>query len=64
MSMYNLIEYSDYYSKISGTLWQYCWDQPVISDDGAIVDFTVDNSTTDSFKIKEKITGQADSNGT
>ena len=24
MSMYNLIEYSDNYSKISGSLWQYC----------------------------------------
>ena len=24
MSMYNLIEYSDNYSKTSGSLWQYC----------------------------------------
>ena len=29
MSMYNLIEHSDSYSKISGSLWQYCRDQPV-----------------------------------
>ena len=27
MSMYNLIEYSDNYSKISGSLWQYCKDE-------------------------------------
>ena len=30
MSMYNLIEYSDNYSKTSGTLWQYCKDIPVV----------------------------------
>ena len=28
MPMYNLIEYSDNYSKTSGTLWQYYRDQP------------------------------------
>ena len=27
--MYNLIEHSDSYSKTSGSLWQYCRDQPV-----------------------------------
>ena len=26
MQMYNLIEYSDNYSKTSGSLWQYCKD--------------------------------------
>ena len=26
--MYNLIEYSDNYSKTSGSLWQYCKDYP------------------------------------
>ena len=26
--MYNLIEYSDNYSKISGSLWQYYQDEP------------------------------------
>ena len=30
---YNLIEYSDNYSKTSGTLWQYCRDEPVLTDD-------------------------------
>ena len=29
MPMYNLIEYSDNYSKKSGILWQYCRDEPV-----------------------------------
>ena len=28
MPMYNLIEYSDNYSKISGSLWQYYKDDP------------------------------------
>ena len=28
MSMYNLIKYSDNYSKTSGSLWQYCKDIP------------------------------------
>ena len=28
MSMYNLIEYSDIYSKTSGSLWQYYRDEP------------------------------------
>ena len=30
---YNLIEYSDNYPKTSGTLWQYCRDEPVLTDD-------------------------------
>ena len=28
MPTYNLIEYSDKYSKASGSLWQYCKDVP------------------------------------
>ena len=29
MPMYNLIEYSDNYTKTTGSLWQYCKDMPV-----------------------------------
>ena len=29
MLMYNLIEYSDNYSNLSGNLWQYCKEIPV-----------------------------------
>ena len=43
MSMYNLIEYSDSYSKTSGSLWQYCKEIPAINNDGAIVDFNEAN---------------------
>ena len=48
-SMYNLIEYSDNYSKRSGILWQYCRDGPDLDDNNAITDFTVANSIPDSF---------------
>ena len=62
MPMYNLIEYSDNYSKTSGSLWQYCKEIPAINDDGNIVDFNGANAT-DSFNFKTKITGQTDNNG-
>ena len=35
--MNHLIEYSDNYSKISGSLWQYCKDIPAVNNDGKIV---------------------------
>ena len=62
MPMYNLIEYSDNYSKTSGSLWQYCKDIPAV-DNNAIVNFT-DNNLTDSFNFKVKITGQTGDDGT
>ena len=37
MPMYNLIEYSDNYSKTSGSLWQYCEEISAIDDDGNIL---------------------------
>ena len=52
MPMYNLIEYSDNYSKTSGSLWQYYKDNPN------------DNLTdSESFKSKVKITGNRPNNG-
>ena len=62
MPMYNLIEYSDNYSKTSGSLWQYCKDIPAVNNNGDIVDFNGANAT-DSFNFKTKITGQTDNNG-
>ena len=47
MPMYNLVEYSDYYSKTSGILWQYYKNDP----NDNIVD-------SESFKSKVKITFQ------
>ena len=37
MLMYNLIEYSDSYSKTSGSLWQYCKDIPALNNNGEIL---------------------------
>ena len=52
MPMYNLIEYSDNYSKTSGSLWQYYKDIP--NDNLA---------RSESFKHKVKITGKTPNNG-
>ena len=49
MSMYNLIEYSDNYSKTSGILFQYFRNVPAVNNNGAVTDFT-DANVTDSFK--------------
>ena len=57
MSMYNLIEYSENYSKKSGNLWQCCKEIPAVSNNGAVVDFDGTNNT-DSLKFKTKITGK------
>ena len=62
MPMYNLIEYSDNYSKTSGSLWQYCKDTPAVNNAGNITDFDVAN-VTDSFNVKTKVTGQTNDDG-
>ena len=63
MPMYNLIAYSDNYSKTSGSLRQYCKDIPAVNDNNAIANFT-DNNRTDSFNFKVKMTSQTGDNGT
>ena len=60
--MYGLIEYSDNYSKTSGSLQQYCKYIPAVNNNGDIIDFD-DAHTTDSFDFKAKITGQTDNTG-
>ena len=62
MPMYNLIGYSDNYTKATGTLWQYCKDIPALNNDDEITNFTKGN-LTDSFNFKTKITGQTGNNG-
>ena len=52
MPMYNLIEYSDNYSKASGSLWQYDKD-----------DRNDNIANSESFKSKVKITGKTPNNG-
>ena len=56
MPMYNLIEYSDNYSKTPRSLWQYCKDILAVNNNGNIVDSNGTNAT-DSFNFKTKITG-------
>ena len=63
MPMYNVIEYSNNYSKTSGSLWQYCKGIPAVNNNNEIVDFT-DNKLTDSFNFKVKMTGQTGDDGT
>ena len=52
--MYNLIEYSDNYAKVSGSLWQYFRDEADDNDD---------MNESKSFKSKIKITGKTPNNG-
>ena len=52
MPMYNLIEYSDNYSKTSGSLWQYYKDE--VNDNIA---------DSESFKSKVKITRKTPDDG-
>ena len=54
MPMYNLIGYTDNYSKTSGSLQQYYRDEPALNDDGTLANFP---SNSASFKFKQKITG-------
>ena len=53
MSMYNLIEYSDAYSKTSQSLWQYYRDEPALDNNDDIIDFPANNSNSILFKFKE-----------
>ena len=63
MPMYNLIEYSDNYSKTSGSLRQYCKDIPAVDNNNEIVNFA-ENNLTDSFNFKVTMTGQIGDDGT
>ena len=48
--MNNLIKYSDAYSKISGSYWQYYRDEPALNDDGNITEFPNGNKISISFR--------------
>ena len=53
MLMYNLIEYSNNYSKRSGNSWQYYRDGLITNNDGAILNFNGPKDTK-SFKFKQE----------
>ena len=50
--------------KTSEILWQYCRGVLVLDNDGAVTGFTEANASTDSFNLKEKLTGQTGNYGT
>ena len=58
--MYNLIEYSDNYSKTSRRLWQHFRDESALTDN-AIANFYAANNRA-SLKLKQKITGKTAGN--
>ena len=58
MPMYNLIEYSDAYSKVSRSLWQSYRDEPALHNNGNIIDFSADINNSKLLKSKQQITGQ------
>ena len=59
--MHNLIEYSNNYSKISASLWQYYRDKQALNNASTLVDFPGNSA---SFKFKQKITGSTGTDGT
>ena len=61
--MYNLIEYSDNFSKTSGNLQRFHRDVPFINENGAISNFSSHNSNNASFKYKTKIAGRIGDDG-
>ena len=65
MPMYNLIEYSNSYSKTSGSLWEYDRDEPVLKGNGTVIDFPTDNSNSFVlFKIKIKVASKIEYDST
>ena len=63
MLIYNLIKYSDNYSKAPGSLWQYNRDEAALNDNGFIIDFGADNESA-SFNFKQEIIDQTGNDGT
>ena len=61
--VYNLIEYSNNYSKTSGSFWQCYRKETALTNSDATANFhNADNSA--SFKVKPKITGVTGDNST
>ena len=44
-NLYNLLEYTENYTKASGNLWQYCKGKPAVDNNNAIVNFVENNPT-------------------
>ena len=59
MPMYNLIEYSKNYRKTTGSLWNYCRDEP---NSGAVGNINYSIKDSKSFNYKTSITGKLEDN--
>ena len=55
-----MTEYSDSYSKASGSLWKYYWDEPALTAAGTIIFLEI----VFHLKCKENITCQTGNDGT
>ena len=64
MSMYNVTEYSDSYSKTSRNLWQYYTDKPFLGNNGVTANFPADNNNSGLFKFKTKMIDTTENDGT
>ena len=64
MPIYNLIKYSDAFSKTSGRSWQDYRGQPALDSNGNIIDFPANNNNSVLFKFKHQITGKTENGGT
>ena len=64
MSIINSIKCTDIYSKISGRLWQYYIDEPALSNNNVIINFSAGSNNSISFKFKQQITEQTKNNST
>ena len=58
--MNNLIEYSDNYSKTSGSLWNYYRDEQVLHANGFLANFSADNIKSVPFKIFKTIASRTE----
>ena len=58
MPVNNLIEYSKNYSKTSGSLWKYYWDEPNIGVGGANNNVNYSIKDLKSFEYKRSIAGK------
>ena len=61
--MYNLLEYSKNYAKISGTLWNHYRDEPNSGLDGTYITINYWIKDLKSFDYKTSITGKLEGGG-
>ena len=60
--MYNFIEYSNNYSKISESVWKFYRDKPALNETGYIADFPATDNNSNSnnsalLEFKQKVNG-------